>query len=170
MQDYIEKVGGSLSVSKHRHKWKCGLNKLNAYPSSESVLRIQYTHKTLRNDSFERKDKCKTVCCQWQFTVFQFTTSLLKKTHHHRDLSTTHRTAQILQLRYSQFHKNCVPTWHQREPLAWCHQTPRRLMTLSLSLLEAVSSASSLLFSVGRGASVCAPMQWLTADRNCIRV
>jgi len=59
---------------------------------------------------------------------FQFTTSLLKKTHlshHHRDLSTTHRTARV-QLRYSQsaaFTKTCVSTRHQREPLAWCHQT-----------------------------------------------
>ena len=57
--------------------------------------------------------------------VFQCTMSLSKKTHHHRDLSTTHRTTRI-QLSYSKsaaFTDTCVPTRHQREPLAWCRQT-----------------------------------------------
>ena len=60
-------------------------------PSSESVLRKRnaMTHS-------KKNEKCKTMST---IGVFQFTMSLLKKTHHHRDLSTTHRTARI-QLSY----------------------------------------------------------------------
>ena len=60
-------------------------------PSSESVLR----KRNAMSDAFEKKEKRKNV----NFDVFQFTMSSLEKTHHHRDLSTTHRTARI-QLSY----------------------------------------------------------------------
>jgi len=86
----------------------------------------------------EKNEKCKTVST---IGVFQCTMSLLKKTHHHRDLSTTHWTARIQLLVERSFHRN-VPTRHQREPLAWCHHSPDTPRLIPLGLLDRTLTSS----------------------------
>jgi len=54
-----------------------------------NIMRPTAGNSVLRNRTNE---KCKTMST---IGVFQCTTSLLKKTHHHRNLSTTHRTVRI---------------------------------------------------------------------------
>jgi len=153
-------------------------------PSSESVLRKRnaMTHsKKMKNARLcQLLVSFSSQCLYWKRRI----TIVIWARHTGQPASSSATSrAQLSQKRACPHGTNANPwrawcTRHTSQDSSWAggsdtDEFDADDVVVAVAVVTWVSSASSLLLllsSVGRSASVCAPMECLTADRNCIRV